>query len=251
MISGKQIRKNKILSKTGSVFLALDHGFAMGPIKGMENLNSLISQLSEIKIDSIILNYGALKNMDIESLNDCRTPLIVHLTGSDITQGGAEKEIIYRPIDAIKMGADAVSVQLNFGTDTEQNQIKQIASVIRQSDELGLPVLLMMYDKSNTNDYPDRLKKMVRLGLEIGADLIKIDIKNDLSLLREICLNSPVPILVAGGSLEKTEEDFHQKIKTYIDAGASGVSVGRNVFQSDNPKKTLDDICNIFHEKTK
>lgn len=249
MISGKQIRKQKLLSDKGSVFLALDHGFSMGPIKGIENLNSFISELSETKIDAIILNYGALKNIDISSLGDCRTPLIVHLTGSDLTQGGLEKEVIYSPIDAIKIGADAVSVQVNFGVNTEKDQIKQVAKVIKHADDLGLPVLLMMYDKSEIKDYSSSLKKMVRLGIEIGADLIKIDIKGDLSLLREICLNSSVPILVAGGSLEKTEEDFHEKVKKYIDAGASGVSVGRNIFQSNNPKNSLTKICNIAHER--
>ena len=251
MISGKQIRKQKLLSENGSVFLALDHGFSMGPVKGIENLNYLISELSNTEIDSIILNYGALKNINISSLGNCRTPIIVHLTGSEITQGGFEKEVIYYPIDAIKLGADAVSVQLNFGVDSEKQQIKQVAKVIKQADDLGIPVLLMMYDKSNTKDYADKLKKMVRLGIEIGADLIKIDVKDNFILLQEICSNSSVPIFVAGGSLEQTEDNFYKKAKKYIEAGAAGISVGRNIFQSDNPKESLVEICKIIHERKK
>lgn len=250
MINGKQIRKRRLLSEKGSIFLALDHGFTMGPIKGIENLNHNVSELCRANIDSVILNYGALKNLEKNSLGNCRVPIIVHLTGNEITGGGVDKIVLYNPIDAIKMGADAVSVQINFGTDTEQEQIEQVANVISQADSLGLPVLLMMYDKSNVKDYATKLKQMVRLGIEIGADILKIDVRNDSGLLKQICSISPIPIMVAGGSLEDNSK-FVEKINSYLNNGAAGISVGRNIFQSDKPLEYLNEVCEIIHGKDK
>lgn len=250
MINGKQIRKRRLLSEKGSIFLALDHGFSMGPIRGIENLSHAVSELCEADVDSVILNYGALKNLGKDSLGNCRTPIIVHLTGSEITSGGVNKNVIYSPMDAIKIGADAVSVQINFGTDTEQKQIKQVAHAVSQADNLGLPVLLMMYDKSNVKDYAGKLKQMVRLGIEIGADILKIDVKDDSSLLKQICSISPIPIMVAGGALEDNSK-FIDKIKSYLDSGAAGISVGRNIFQSEKPLEYLNKVSQIIHGKDK
>ena len=70
MINGKQIRKRRLLSEKGSIFLALDHGFSMGPIRGIENLNYTVSELCKADIDSVILNYGALKNLEKDSLGN-------------------------------------------------------------------------------------------------------------------------------------------------------------------------------------
>jgi DhnA family fructose-bisphosphate aldolase class Ia len=250
MINGKQVRKRRLLSEKGSIFLALDHGFSMGPIKGIENLSHAVSELCKADIDSVILNYGALKNLEKDSLGNCRVPIMVHLTGNEITGGGVNKNILYSPMDAIKLGADAVSFQINFGTDTEQEQIKQVSHAISQSDNLGLPVLLMMYDKSNVKDYAGKLKQMVRLGIEIGADILKIDVKDDSSLLKQICSISPIPVVVAGGALEDNSK-FIVKIKSYLNSGAAGISVGRNIFQNERPLEYLNKVCEIIHGKEK
>ena len=228
MINGKQIRLKKLLPNGRATFLALDHGFSMGPIKGLEDLDSVLSKLCDSDINGLVINYGALKNLDIESLGNCRIPIIVHISGSGLGENAKEKFAIYSVTDALRMGADAVSLQINFNTKNESEQIVDAAKIIGQADDMGMPVLLMMYNKG-TDENGRKLVDIVRLGIELGADIIKVDIGGDLSLLQRISKNSRIPILVAGGEL-KDSETLKQSLNDYLKHGAAGVSNGRIIF---------------------
>ena len=249
MINGKQIRLKKLLPNGRAAFLALDHGFSMGPIKGLEDLDSVLSKLRDSDINGLIINYGALKNLNIESLGNCRIPIIVHLSGSGLGENAKEKFAIYSVIDALKMGADAVSLQINFNTKNESEQIVDAAKIIGQADDMGMPVLLMMYNKG-TDENGRKLVDIVRLGIELGADIIKVDIGGDLSLLQRISKNSRIPILVAGGGL-KDSETLKQSLNDYLKHGAAGVSIGRNIFQSEDPKSLMSTVCKFINDYEK
>ena len=249
MINGKQIRLKKLLPNGRATFLALDHGFSMGPIKGLEDLDSVLSKLCDSDINGLVINYGALKNLDIESLGNCRIPIIVHISGSGLGENAKEKFAIYSVTDALRMGADAVSLQINFNTKNESEQIVDAAKIIGQADDMGMPVLLMMYNKG-TDENGRKLVDIVRLGIELGADIIKVDIGGDLSLLQRISKNSRIPILVAGGEL-KDSETLKQSLNDYLKHGAAGVSIGRNIFQSEDPKLLMSTVCKFINDYEK
>ncbi len=249
MINGKQVRMKKLFPHKKGVFLALDHGFSMGPIKGLENIDKVIGELSSSPIDAIIINYGAFKNLDIKSLTNCRIPFILHLTGSGLDQNSKQKSTLYRGIDALKMGADAVSIQINIGVDNESSQIIQAAQLISECDTLGLPVMLMIYDKTDSGKIEDRTKAIVRMALELGSDILKIDVKEDSDFIEELIKNSNIPILFAGGDFFEKDNDFLNKINWSISNGASGISVGRNIFEHYKSKDLLNKVCQIVHDK--
>src|SRR3989338_906393 len=246
MINGKQIRLKKLLPNGRATFLALDHGFSMGPIKGLEDLDSVLIKLRDSDINGLIINYGALKNLNIESLGNCRIPIIVHISGSGLGENAKEKFAIYSVTDALRMGADAVSLQINFNTKNESEQIVDAAKIIGQADDMGMPVLLMMYNKG-TDENGRKLVDIVRLGIELVADIIKVDIGGDLSLLQRISKNSRIPILVAGGEL-KDSETLKQSLNDYLKHGAAGVSIGRNIFQSEDPKSLMSTVCKFIND---
>lgn len=245
MIHGKQIRMKRLFPFNRAVFLALDHGFSMGPIKGIESIGNVIKEISTTSVDAFIVNYGAFKNLDSESLLNCKIPFILHLSGSGSGEKSKNKSIIYKGIDALKMGADAVSVQLNLGTENELVQIEQAAKLISECDSLGLPVLMMMYHKGEHNE--DDIKSMVRMAVELGADMVKIDTNGNDSLVEEIVKNTCIPILLAGGNVEENKVSFLNKINGYLNSGARGVSVGRNIFASHAPVKLMNDVCEKVH----
>ncbi|MCK4918511.1 MAG: hypothetical protein KAS02_01875 [Candidatus Pacebacteria bacterium] len=249
MINGKQLRIKKLLPNGKAVFLALDHGFSMGPIKGLENLDSVISNFCDSSINGLIINYGAMKNLEISSLGNCKIPIIIHLSGSGLGKNAKEKYVLYDVKDALRMGADAVSLQINFDTATEREQIIGASKIIKQADYMGIPVLLMMYSKSKNSK--GKLENIVRLGVELGADLIKIDIGGDMPLLQNISRNSKVPILIAGGELKNKETELKKSLSNYLKHGAVGISIGRNIFQSNNPKSLMSMVCEFVHNYEK
>ena len=114
---------------------------------------------------------------------------------------------------------------------------------------MGMPVLLMMYNKG-TDENGRKLVDIVRLGIELGADIIKVDIGGDLSLLQRISKNSRIPILVAGGEL-KDSETLKQSLNDYLKHGAAGVSIGRNIFQSEDPKSLMSTVCKFINDYEK
>jgi len=247
MITGKEIRIKRLLPNGKGVILALDHGFSMGSIQGLENLDSVVRNLCEVNISGIVINYGALKNLELGSLGSCKVPIIVHLCGSGLGEYVKEKLTLYKVKDALRLGADAVSLQINFGTTTEREQISAAAAIIAEADSLGIPVLLMMYISGTEEKGEEKLEDIVRLGIELGADIIKIDGRKNFSLMRRLSENSKVPILVAGGELSGSEKELKQTLAAYLESGSAGVSIGRNVFQSKTPKVLLTTICKLVY----
>lgn len=247
MIRGSNLRIQKLLHRKRTVFLALDHGFSMGPILGLENIGAIVKSFARCDVDAIILHRGAIKNLPSDTFKDNFPPLIMHLAGGDIS-GGINKFLTADPYQALLLGADAVSFQINIGAQNEEMQIKEAAYLIEHADSLELPILLMIYDKRKYVKTEERIKKSIRLGVELGADMVKIDPLGDFKSLEEAISYSPIPVFVAGGGKDADESNFMEKIKNILDCGARGISVGRNVFQNSNPTKVLEKICDFIHE---
>lgn len=247
MIRGSNLRIQTLLRRKRVVFLALDHGFSMGPVPGLEDIGAIVRTLACCDVDALILHRGAIKNLPLDTFKNSFPPLIMHLAGSDISSG-VNKFLTADPYQALLFGAVAVSFQINIGTQNEEAQIKEAAHLVERADTLELPVLLMIYDKRKNVGTEEQIKKSIRLGIEIGADMVKIDPRGDFKNLREAVSHSPIPVLVAGGEKDTDESRFMEKIKSYLDCGARGISVGRNVFQSSSPAKALEKICDFAHE---
>ncbi len=168
----------KLLKRRRVVFLALDHGFSMGPIVGLENLGSTVKMLVRCNIDAIILHRGAIKNLPSDTFEYNSPPIIMHLAGGGVSHGG-NKFLTADPYQGLLWGATAVSFQVNIGAENEEKQIEEASRLIEHADNLELPTLLMIYDKRKDKSTEEQIKKSVRLGIELGADMVKIDPGND------------------------------------------------------------------------
>lgn len=246
MARGFDFRMQKLFRNPHVVFLALDHGFSMGPLPGLENLTSSIESLSRCNIDGIILHWGAIKNLPLEIFRKNFPPIIAHLAGSEIVKSG-EKFSTAHPLQALLYGADAVSYQINIGTKNDASQVKKASKFIEQANRLELPTLLMIYDRREAVSDPEKIKGAVRLAVELGTDMVKIDVGKNLDVLSFASQNSPIPILVAGGTKSESREEFLSGVKEYLEHGARGISVGRNIFQDSDPEEALSATCDLVH----
>lgn len=249
---GKKIRLERIMDRESRnmVIIPMDHGISMGPIKGIENLTDMVNRVADGGANAVLLQKGMAKHGHRGYGRDIG--LIIHMSAStSLGPDPNDKVKVCTVEEAIKMGADAVSVHINVGSETEADQLKILGTVSEQCDDWGMPLIAMMYprgkDIRNSND-PELVAHVARVGAELGADIIKTNFTGDIDSFRKVVEGCPVPVVMAGGPKANTDEEFLSMVRAAVDAGGRGVAIGRNVFQHDNPTAMTRALTLIVHK---
>ena len=123
----------------------------------------------------------------------------------------------------MRLGADAVSVHINVGSEHEQHMLDQFSRILDECDNYGLPTLAMMYPRGPKipNELaPEVVAHATRLGYEIGADVVKTNYTGNIETFREIVNSVKVPVIVAGGPKTQNGNDTLQIVHDSIKAGS-------------------------------
>ena len=139
---------------------------------------------------------------------------------------------------AIKAGASAIGFTIYDGSPNEPDMFRDFAKVVEQAHDYGLPVVAWMYPRGpNVNDMDNRvLAYAARIGLELGADIIKVKFNGDEENLKWMArCAGRTKIVISGGEKKANELDFLNEAHKVMRAGAIGIAVGRNVWQSAKP----------------
>jgi fructose-bisphosphate aldolase / 2-amino-3,7-dideoxy-D-threo-hept-6-ulosonate synthase len=245
--SGKKRRLRRIFREDNkTVIVPMDHGVTIGPIKGLTNMQNIVDKLLLGDVDAVVINRGIAKTVDTGNAG-----LIIHLSG--ITARCPEpnnKVQICSVADAIRLGADAVSVHVNMGAKQEALMIETMGKIACECDDYGMPLLAMMYPRGPNIKDPhavDVVAHAARLGAELGADIIKTNYTGDVDSFKEVVDSCPVPVIIAGGPVMDTSKDVLQVVSDAISAGGAGLSIGRNVFQHQDPAKIVKALSAIVH----
>jgi len=248
---GKDIRLERIINrKTGkTVIVPMDHGVSVGPIPGLADMKKTIDQVATGGANAIIIHKGIVGAGHRKSGKD--VGLIIHLSGSTSLSPNPNAKILVCTVEeAIKLGADAVSIHVNIGSDTESEMLSHFGAIALSAREWGMPLLAMVYPRGskikNEHD-PKVVKHAARLGAELGADIVKVNYTGSPQTFRDVVEGCPVPVVIAGGPKMDSDEDILKMVKGAMDVGGAGVSIGRNVFQHRNPKKMVEAISMIVH----
>jgi predicted phospho-2-dehydro-3-deoxyheptonate aldolase len=249
MNSGKTRRLRRIMQQDNhTVIVPMDHGVTIGPISGITNMQQITDKLVKGKADAILVHKGIAKRIDVGNAG-----LIVMLSGmSNLSPNINGKVQVCSVQEAIRIGADAVSVHVNVGAQDEDKMLQNLGKVSNQCDVYGIPLLAMMYPrgpKIQNEHAPDAVAHAARIGAELGADIIKTNYTGSIDTFKDVTESCPVPVLIAGGPKCKTLEEILQTTADSMKAGAAGLSIGRNVFQCDNPTTIVKALSAIVHEK--
>ncbi len=248
---GKKIRIERIINRESgnTVIVPMDHGVSMGPIKGLEDMPKIINAVAEGGANAVVLHKGIVPFGHRGYGKDIG--LIVHLSGSTtLSPDPNEKVLVCTVEEAIKLGADAVSIHINVGSKTEAEQLKALGCISRICMEWGMPLLAMMYPRGEgINQFDEKAVALAaRVGAELGADIVKTNFTGDVESFRRVTKGCPVPVVVAGGPKMKSEFDLLKMVEMAMEGGARGVAIGRNVFQAEDPTKMTKAIAMIVHE---
>jgi predicted phospho-2-dehydro-3-deoxyheptonate aldolase len=250
---GKKIRLERIINRNShkTVIIPMDHGVTVGPIEGLADMRTAISNVVAGGANAILMHKGIVRAGHRGTGKD--VGLIIHLSaGTSLSPDPNAKELACTVEEAIKLGADAVSVHINLGADTEREMLGQLGYISERCFEWQMPLVAMMYTRgAKIKDEYDvnNVKLAARAGAELGADIVKVVYTGNPESFVEVVDGCPVPVVIAGGPKMNSDRDIFKMVEGALAAGAAGVSIGRNAFQHKNPTKMVKALSKMVHNK--
>ncbi|MFX1278515.1 MAG: 2-amino-3,7-dideoxy-D-threo-hept-6-ulosonate synthase [Promethearchaeota archaeon] len=249
---GKKIRLERIINRETkkTIIIPMDHGLTVGPIKGIEkDLGEIVNKVAKGGANAVIGHVGIPLYAHRGYGPDIG--LILHLSGStSLSPDSNYKVLVNTVLEAVKFGADGVSIHINIGTKSDPEMLEILGSVSRECRDLGMPLIAMMYPRGenieNEQDV-EVVKIAARVAAELGADIVKTNWTGDPNSFKEVVDGCMAPVIIAGGERVGIKEVL-EITKQSIDVGGSGVAFGRNVFQAEDPTKFVRALYLIVHK---
>ena len=247
MNTGKTARLARIGTDDRYVIVPMDHGITLGAVAGLKDIESTIDAVTRGGADAVLTQKGIAPRVHP---NTNGAGYIVHLNASTtIGPDSNDKRLTGTVEEAIRVGADAVSFHINVGSDHEPDQLAQLAAVTDDAERFGMPVLAMAYARGPGVDGsdPESLGHAVRLAEEVGADVVKTGYSGDADSFEHVVESTALPVVIAGGS-RGTDRETLTMVRGAMDAGAAGVSMGRSIFQHEDPEAIARAVASVVHE---
>ena len=249
---GKQIRLNNVINpETGKVIIVpMDHGVSSGPIEGITNIREAVQKVTEGGADAVVIHKGNVRLAFGKGRKNIG--LIVHISAStDWSPRKNDKVLVGTVEEALKLGADMVSIHVNMGAEDERGMLRDFGTVSKACEEWQIPLLAMIYGRGPKieNQYdPKVVAHCARLGAELGADIVKVPYTGDPETFAKVVEGAGIPVVIAGGPKAKSVMDVLKMVEGAIKAGGAGLSIGRNVFQAEDPARMVRAMRAIVHE---
>ena len=245
-MTGKEIRLERIINRnTGkTVIVPMDHGVSSGPITGITNLKEAMSKVAYGGANAVIVHKGVVSRGHRKRGLDMG--LIIHLSG-DISGGddpGADA-LVCSVEEAIRLGADAVSVHVSIGSN-KKDMLPLLGNVAQTASAWGMPLIARISPQNIHN--AGEIKHAARVGAELGADIVSVAYTGDPDSFHEVVEGCHVPVIISGGHKMQSGRAILEMAYGAIQAGASGVSIGRNVFQHEDPSGMVTTLAMIVHD---
>jgi len=252
MGSGKRFRLARLIhQKSGrAVLVALDHGVTGGPIPGLEVPWKILRAVADGGAQGVIVHRGVAIS-ESEGL-EATLPWILHLSGSTALSLDPDHKVLVASVEeAVRLGADAVSVHVNLGVPRDGEMLRDLGEVAGRCQQWGMPLLAMTYvrwARAQPGSPASAIKHAARLAAELGADLVKVSYPGSREAMLEVVHGCFVPVLIAGGERDRSDRRVLEMVESAVACGAAGVCIGRNVFQHPAPHLFLRALAKIVHD---
>jgi len=224
-----------------TVMLAVDHGYFLGPTTGLEVPGKTITPLLPYA-DTLMLTRGVLRT---SVPPEADIPVVLRVSGGTSILTELSNEIITTTMeDAIRLNVAAVTCSIFIGSQYEKQTLHNLSHLINEGERFGIPVLAVTAVGKDMARDARYLSLCCRIAAELGAHYVKTYYCDEFEKVIETC---PVPVVIAGG--KKTPElDALKLAYNAVKKGASGVDMGRNIFQSEKPVAMIQAVRAIVHE---
>ena len=229
---------NVFLTKNRGLLLAYDQGLEHGPTDFNEqNVDpAFIMNLAvEGKFSGVIFQKGLA-----EKYYDGKVPLIVKVNGkTNLVKGEPLARQLCSVKRAAEVGAKAVGYTIFAGSAHESLMFEEFGRIQEEAHRLNMAAVTWVYPRGaaiKNDTAPEIVAYAARIGLEVGADAVKIKYSGDVKSFKWAVKSAgKVKVFMSGGPKAASETDFLRQVRGALDAGATGLAVGRNVWQSSDP----------------
>jgi 2-amino-4,5-dihydroxy-6-oxo-7-(phosphooxy)heptanoate synthase len=226
----------------------LDHSVTDGPIV-RDSLDRLIGRLADGGVDVVVLHKGSVRRVAAERFAEMS--LMVHLSASTAHAADPDAKYLVAGVEeALRIGADAVSVHVNLGSADERSQLADLAAVGDACDRWNVPLLAMVYPRGPRIDNPRDpvlVAHAATIAADLGADLVKTVYVGTVAEMRDVVRSCPIPVITAGGPLLSDEAALLSRVDEVMGSGAAGIAMGRNIFQAADPGATARAVSAVVH----
>jgi putative autoinducer-2 (AI-2) aldolase len=228
-----------------TAMLAIDHGYFQGPTTGLERVDLSIVPLLPWA-DALMTTRGMVRSTIPPA---SRTPIVLRASGGpSVLRELSDEQIAVSMDDAARINASAVAVQVFIGGEFETQSVHNMTRLVDQGQRYGIPVLAVTAVGRELTRDARYLRLATRICAELGAHIVKTYYcDQDFDTVAAAC---PVPLVMAGG---KKLPEFDALTMAYraIEAGAAGVDMGRNIFQSHDPAAMIRAVSAVVHDQAK
>jgi fructose-bisphosphate aldolase, class I len=235
----KQDRMGAFLREGRSMLLAYDQGLEHGPSTDFNESNVNPAYIMDIaakgKFNGVVFQKGVA-----ERFYDGRVPLIVKLNGkTSLPKGEPISRQVCSVEQAISLGAKGVGYTIYLGSEHEPKMFSEFGRIQEEAHKRGIPAIAWIYPRGAAvqNDTSrETVAYAARAGLELGADAVKIKYTGDsASFSWAVKSAAGVRVFMSGGPKAPTDDDFLKQVTGVMEAGGTGIAVGRNVWQNQDP----------------
>jgi class I fructose-bisphosphate aldolase len=259
--------RNRIMPDGKAMILAYDQGFEHGPRDFLQypaasNFEYILDVARRGGFTGIVVHAGLAEKYAAD-IADSRVPLILKLNGKSelYTEEDPYSPQLYSVEEAISLGASAVGYTVYSGSKYEDEMNREFSKIVREAHKQGILAIGWMYprgksifdrksasktlkmaleEQEQSNLAIDETTSIVaygaRIGLELGADMVKVKYTGSPESYRWVVqAAAPTKVVMSGGPLTKSDNEFLSRVEDVLAAGAAGIAVGRNVWQRQDP----------------
>lgn len=248
---GKDVRLNRLMPHNDGRYLGItvDHAMARGLMRGLDDIAGTLANLVAGDPDGLTMHKGIAETCFGPYAG--RVPLV--LKCSTFSPFQPDEDTLVADVDeAVRLGADAISVGCIVGGTVQPGQISTLAKVAKAAKSVGMPLVAHIYPRGNLIPKEERASAeqtayAVRLGAELGVDLIKTNYTGSCESFARVVEAAPAYVVAAGGEPGKDIRSYFQMTRDVLDAGGAGVTYGRFVFQYKNPAALIKALSFMIH----
>lgn len=244
-----------------SVVVALDHGLSLGAPEGFENPEETLETVLRGEPDGVLVGpHFARHYADRLEAADVDVILTADVVTWSTSPGRDHGQDLWTPAFDAEFLAEldpvGVKIVLVFGRDDSETFRRNVEYVSELAEELrGTDIPLVVEPVMWGERIPDQLETdpefvadALRMGWEFGADILKAPYTGSVESFEQIVENAPVPVMILGGPATGTTRGMLESVEGAMDAGARGLMIGRTIWKSDDPEKTIRALNSIVHD---
>lgn len=250
MFVGKHVRLARLLGPSGRLLaITIDHPITRGMLPGLVDIRTIMKKLVAGGPDALTMHKGIAEHVFPPYAG--KVAMIFKSTAYSIPYHPAYDTPVADVEEAVRAGADAISVGMIVGGPEQAQQLSHLGRISKDASSAGMPLVAHIYPKGTMVKDPKEAKNLayaVRAGAELGVDIIKTNWSGSAESFKQVIAACPTRVALAGGEVGNRLEDYFSMTREAIDIGLAGVTYGRFVWEDPHPAAVIKALRAIIHD---